>query len=60
MLPVLLSAELGLIFLVVVCGVGFVTTTQLLRASASELDFLETSKRGFGGGQPPINKINRL
>ena len=36
----LLSAELGLIFLVVVCGVGFVSTTQLIRASTSELDRL--------------------
>lgn len=35
-----LSAVLGLIFLVVVCGVGFVTTTQLIRASTSELDHL--------------------
>ena len=36
----LLSAVLGLIFLVVVCGVGIVTTTQLIRTSTSELDHL--------------------
>lgn len=35
-----LSAVLGLIFLVVVCGVGIVTTTQLIRTSTSELDHL--------------------
>ena len=56
----LLSAELGLIFLVVVCGVGIFTLPHLVPGLRSELDFLETSKRGFGGGQPPINKINRL
>ena len=36
----LLSAVLGLIFLVVVCGVGIVTTTQLIRTSTTELDHL--------------------
>ena len=48
-----LSAVLGLIFLVVVCGVGFVTTTQLIWASASELDFLKLVSGGLGAASLP-------
>ena len=42
------SAVLGLIFLVVVCGVGIVAATQLIRTSASELDYLKLVSRGLG------------
>ena len=48
-----LSAVLGLIFLVVVCGVGIVTATQLIRASASELDFLKLVSGGLGAASLP-------
>ena len=36
----LLSAVLGLIFLVVVCGIGISTMTLALLTSQSELDYL--------------------
>ena len=56
----LLSAELGLTPLCVVCGIGIWVALLRRCGPVSELDFLETSKRGVGGGQLPINKINRL
>ena len=49
----LLSAVNGTTHFIVVCGVGFVTTTQLIRTSASELDFLKLVSGGLGAASLP-------
>ena len=49
----LLSAVLGLIFLVVVCGIGAVGMTQPLRVPTTELDFLKLVSGGLGAASLP-------
>ena len=39
------------------CGVGLLTILRLIHILRTVLDFLETSKWGFGGDQPPIIKL---
>lgn len=49
----LVSAVLGLMFLVVVCGVGIVTAARLIRSSSAELDFLKLVSGGLGAASLP-------
>ena len=40
------------------CGIGISNGLGLVLGLMSVLDFLETSKWGFGGDQPPIIKTS--
>ena len=53
----LLSAGLGLLVRELGCGIGTWMKLRLIHMLRAVLDFLETSKWGFGGDQPPIIKL---
>ena len=53
----LLSAVVLIMVEMLGCGIGTSIGLGLITTLLSVLDFLETSKWGFGGDQPPIIKL---
>ena len=53
----LLSAVVLIMVVMLGCGIGITTMIRRWLTPLSVLDFLETSKWGFGGDQPPIKNF---